>query len=878
MHMRESQRKDVNATQTAQAFCFPPFRFDLASEELWRDGELVFLKPKALAVLRYLLEHPQRLITKAELLENVWRSVHVSDAVLKTQVSEIRLALEDCASAPRFIETAHARGYRFIAAVQKMVAAPAAPPAVALPGAATFVGREPQLGYLQRAFASAASGRRQVVFVSGAPGIGKTSLVEAFADGLSRHGGVTFARGQCVNQNGAGEPYLPLLEALARLGRAPDRAALVMVLHQHAPTWLSQLPALSQGPELPAQPTVGLGAAPERMLRELAEALEVFAVHQPLVLLFEDVHWADPSTLAWMAYVARRPDPTRLMLIATYRPLELDGSAPPLAAVKRELDLQQRCEELALPSFVRADVEAYLARRFGTHAFPAGFAELLLVHTGGSPLFLNKLLDSWIQRHWLQQEGGVWRLSAELDALRASIPASIVALIETEGDRLTQMERMVLEAASVAGVEFSAASVSAALSQEVVAIEEVCLRLARRGQFIRQACAFEWPDGTVAAGCEFIHELYRQTTYERIGAARRAQLHQRIGERQEAAYGARARDVAVELALHFQRGGDRNKALSYWRAAGEQALARSAYREAADNFEQALALLPYMVDEEERLRFELELQVAIGGALGMTRGHAAHEVERRYARARQLCRDLGETQRLTQTLSSILVFYLVRGDYRTVCELGSASSSVGGQSCEEQASLEVDVVVGIAQTFMGELAPARARLERVMTLCESTPSFSEGIQMLDTSALARTMSGVTLWLLGYPDQALQVELETLACGERLDDPCTIALASTTLTLVLQLRRESRRVVERLDASIAHSERHGFVYYLANLRMLGQFSVAEESGDWEARSGEIVDRVGGHTRHGRQIGRHAPVLAGCSRPRSAWAALRGVCPT
>jgi DNA-binding winged helix-turn-helix (wHTH) protein/predicted ATPase len=842
--------EDADAAEPVHALSFPPFCLDLVNEQLCRDGEIIFLKPKAFAVLRYLLENPQRLVTKTELLDNLWSGMHVGDAVLKMQLSAIRLALGDKPRAPLFIETAHGRGYRFIRAVRKLVTAPVVNETASM---GWFVGREAELAHLRRALARAGAARRQVMFVTGPAGIGKTSLLEAFCDSLAGRGEMTFARGQCVNQYGVAEAYLPLLEALTRIGRASDRSALVAVLQRHATTWLSQLHGLLDGHDHPVQPTVGLVAAPERMLRELTEAMEAFARDTPLVLLLEDVHWADPSTLAWIAHVARRSDPTRLLLLATYRPLEVDAQAHLLGAVKRELELQQHCQELALSLFTRDDIDAYLAARFKAHHFPPALTQLLLARTGGSPLFLKQLLDSWIERKLLRHESDKWQLATELDTIGASTPVSIASLIECESDRLTDAERQVIEAASVAGLEFSVASVAAALGLDLVLVEESCLRLARRGQFIRSAGSVEWPDGTTAARCEFIHELYRHTTYERIGVARRAQLHHRIGERQEAAYGERAKDIAVELALHFVRGGERRRAMLYWRAAGEQSLGRSAYREAVENFEQALALLPHVRDERERLHLELELRVAVGGALGMTLGHAAPQVEQHYARARKLCQDLGETQRLAQTLSSVLIFYLVRGVYRTVCELGGSSPRLEAQTCDEQAHLEASIVVGTARAFMGELGNARQQLEQAIVFYDSTQSTQGTIQMLNTGALGRTMLGVTLWLLGYPDQGLRLQREALAIGQRFRDPCTIAMASATLTLLLQLRGDSRELLDRLDPAVAHCEKHGFIYYLSNLRMLGGVSAAAEAGDWKERLDSTMDAWKGIRATGADFG-------------------------
>ncbi len=834
--------RDARARAALSWFSFAQFSLDPSNERLWCAEQPITLKPKAFAVLRYLLENSQRLVTKVELLDSVWGGASVRDSVLKAQLRDIRLALGDDAMAPRFIETAHRRGYRFIAAVSKVK--PTVPDAAEQAHEGRFVGRESELSCLNRAFETAESARRQVVFVTGPPGIGKTSLINAFADQLQRRAAALVARGQCVNQYGAGEAYLPLLEALGRIGRGPDRSALVSVLRRHAPSWLSQLPELLEGNEGPEQPTVGSSAAPERMLREMAEALEVFALQRPLVLLLEDVHWADPSTLTWIAYVARRTDPTRLLVLATYRPLEVEMSEHPLAGVKRELEIQQRCRELAVPFFSRADADAYLAQRFAGHRFPSELSALLSIRTAGNPLFLIHLLDSWVDQRLIRREAQRWTVGVELGELSSFTPASIVSLIANETERLPASARSLLEAASVAGFEFAAASLAAALDQELTRVEDVCLSWARRGQFIRLAGKAQWPDGTVTTRYEFIHSIYQHTIYERIGPARQAQLHQRIGERQEAAFGERANEVAVELVLHFGRGGDHKRALRYMSVAGEQALQRSAYREAIEHFRRALELLPELCDEEERLRTELTLQVAIGAALGMTLGHGAPEVEQRYGRARELCNALGEAPRLTQTMPGILVFYLVRGKYRTVCDLAQASLLLAEApehsrldfATGARSALESDVLLGTALTFMGDLREARVRLERAVQH-DRVVERSSRLQTLDATALGRSLLGVTLWLLGYPDRALQVERETLALGERSRDPSTIALATTTLTLVLQLSRDPRAI----DLAVTGAEycsKHGFPYYFTELCLLGHASAAEGEQAWSQHVGPI----------------------------------------
>src|SRR5882672_1595950 len=198
-----------------------------------------------------------------------------------------------------------------------------------------LVGRDIELAQLQNCWEKALNGARQMVFVTGEPGIGKTSLVEAFLQSLAA--GLWLGQGQCIEHYGAGEAYLPLLSALGHLGRGPDGQQLIGLLRQQAPTWLVQLPALLTDEEFGALQRKTAGATKERMLRELAEALEVLTAERPLVLVLEDLHWSDPSTLDLLAFVARRSYPARLLLIGTYRPNEMLATGHPLRGVVQEL-------------------------------------------------------------------------------------------------------------------------------------------------------------------------------------------------------------------------------------------------------------------------------------------------------------------------------------------------------------------------------------------------------------------------------------------------------------------------------------------------------------------------------------------------------------
>src|SRR5262245_6158730 len=249
---------------------FPPFRLDPANQRLHCADRVIALRPKTFGVLHYLAERANRLVTKDQLLDGVWPGLSVSDAVLKGCIREIRDALGDDAAAPRFIETVHRRGYRFIAPVLT-AGRPWQPELVA--ESLSAVGRETELARMESWLSRSLRGERQLIFVTGEPGIGKTTLVDVFVERIGDPT-ISVGRGQCVEHHGIGEAYLPILEAVGRLCRGPRGNRLVEILRQHAPTWLAQLPALVDSGDNAFHQQVR-GTTPQRMLRELAEALEV---------------------------------------------------------------------------------------------------------------------------------------------------------------------------------------------------------------------------------------------------------------------------------------------------------------------------------------------------------------------------------------------------------------------------------------------------------------------------------------------------------------------------------------------------------------------------------------------------------------------------
>jgi len=585
---------------------FGPFRFDETNECLWQGSQPIPLRPKAFAVLKYLITHKGVLVTKQQLLHDVWPNTYVSDAVLKDCIRQLRQVLNDDAKAPQFIETSHRRGYRFIASViggkpsLDDAATPAAIPYTQPPNVpgttARILGRDAALSQLGQWLEIALTGNCQTVFVTGESGIGKTTLVEAFLQAIGSN--ICILRGQCLEQYGSGEAYLPILDALSRLGAEHD-AHIIEVLRNCAPTWILQIPHLTTIGQRAALQHEILGITRERMLREIAEALELMTATTPLVLFLEDLHWSDYSTLDLVAFLARRRRRARLLLIGTYRPVEVIVNEHPLRGVKQELQLHKLCHELALEYLTLESVCGFLQITFPKHQLPAAFAAIIHKRTEGNPLFIVNLIEFLVQEKIIAERDGCWKLEVDLSEVELAVPDNIREMVDKHVERLDPAEQHVLEGASVVGMDCSAVAISAGLDEDIVRIEEICDGLARKHHFLWPAYLAELPDGTITPRYRFIHALYLDVLYKRVALTRRRLIHGRIGKRGESLYGNRVGEIAAELAVHFEQSHDYVRAVKYLLMAAENAMRRSADHEAIALSKHGLELLKALPQSAE---------------------------------------------------------------------------------------------------------------------------------------------------------------------------------------------------------------------------------------------------------------------------------------
>jgi predicted ATPase len=629
---------------------FGPFRLETPPACLWRGAQAIPLRPRTGAVLQYFVEHPGQLVTRGELRQHVWAGTHVSDTVLRVCIREIRAALADTVAAPQYLRTVGRQGWQWLGPGAAAVGARAA--------ARPLVGRQAEVAALGRWYARAARGERQLGFLSGAAGIGKTTVLDLWSAPLAAGRG-WLGRGQCAEHYGDAEPYQPLLEALGQLSRGPAGPALLAVLRRWAPLWLVQLPGLVSAADLERVQRQVQGAPAGRMRRELAAALAALTAATPLVLVLEDLHWSDRATLECLAYLAQQREPARLLVVGTYRPVEVVVHAPLLRGLVQELCGRGQAVELRLEGLAAAEVATYVAQRLGGPVAPA-LAAVLAERTDGHALFLVHLVDELVAQDAVCWQAGAWRLRAGAEALAAQLPVGVRQLLARRLEALPAATRQVLEGASVVGREFAVAAVAAGLQWPVAAVAAQCEVLAAQAAWLADTGLATWPDGTCGGRYRFQHVLYQQVLYAQLGTARRRELHQRIGGGLEAGYGAQAGDIAAPLALHFERAGEVVRALHFIQQAADNATRRNAHHDAVAILTKGLALLATLPESPARAQHELALLLLLGQRLMAAKGHAVPEVGKTYTRAHTLAQQVGEPRQRCQALQGLYRFHVLQ--------------------------------------------------------------------------------------------------------------------------------------------------------------------------------------------------------------------------
>lgn len=448
-----------------------------------------------------------------------------------------------------------------------------------------FVGRTRELAQLSAAFSRASAGAGTTVVITGDAGMGKTALLDRFLQAReTRTANAMVCRGQSVEHSGAGEAYSPVIDALMPMVAYPGYG-LHEPVRTHAPSWQSQFHGVYANQEAASSPP-----APARLARELGDALSAAARSRPLVMILEDVHWADPSTIELLRHLAHRATRIALLLIATCRGEEAAAAGSSVNQALTELEARGICDSIELSRLDEATLREYLDRRFGLGEDSAQLASLLFKATEGHPLFAVSLVQLFIQRGDLQHTGQAWRLTTPIDRLRVVIPRTVEAVIRRKLAALEDADRRLLQHASIEGQEFSTAVLSALTGDDSATLEERLEALAKGPRLVAVVGPERYVDATWGARYQFAHAVYHNLVYQDLTPSRRAGLHRQVGDRLLTLHGGRTRAIAAQLARHFKEGRDWDRAFEYYIEAGDNSMMLSATLEAEGHYSQAIGL------------------------------------------------------------------------------------------------------------------------------------------------------------------------------------------------------------------------------------------------------------------------------------------------
>ena len=766
---------------------FDEFELDEANARLLGNGKAVVLAPTPFNLLCALARQPATLLTKNALLDAVWGHQFVSESVLKTAISDLRTALGDNPREPRFIETVSRRGYRFIA---RPAAAPPAPPlpttvaAARLPPSPSFIGRADAVARLRQAWDQACSGQRAVVWVAGEPGIGKTTLIEHFVGSL---GSIACARGQCVEHFGTGEPYLPVLEALAELCRG-DRT-LPALLRSVAPTWLLQLPWLGTAEERDALRRELAGVGPDRMLREMGELLDRYTEEHPLLLVTEDLHWSDRATIQLIDHVARRRGRARLLWLSSFRLAEVIALDHPLNPLRQELRLHRLCQEVVLDPFSETEVSDYIAQRSPSLARDEAFVRALHERTDGVPLFVSSVITDVMER--TPDDAAV---EARLAAV--AVPENLAAIIDHYIARLGSDPRALLSAAAVSGVEFRADTVALALERDVASVAHACEELVREQVWIIAPRAAEG-DEAAEPPYAFRHALFRQVLYERTAPSARTHLHRKVGAALERERSAGVPVAAAELAMHFDRARQPMTALRYYAEAAEAALLHFSPASCIGLTERASALLQQAPEGGERNALEIAIATLHGVAAFQALG-VGSETRNAFERAHALLQGMPGHAMRGRLLHGFGYVLSLRGEYAQALAVGQHAEALAAGSDDPALMLAACIVNGEVHQLQGRPQAALAWIERGLATAATLDPAASEIFVADPQVTLLGMLAIELVHRGRVEQARSQVQRSHERARELRQPMTQLVATWQDALVEVRLGNAERVAVLAD--------------------------------------------------------------------------------
>jgi predicted ATPase len=682
-------------------------------------------------------------------------------------------------------------------------------------GLTPLVGREAEVTLLRERWAQARDGLGQVVLLSGEAGIGKSRLVQVLQEHIAAepHTRLEWRCSPYTQQS----PLHPVIAHLHRLLRwRPDDtpaeklhtleetlAAYGLALPEVVPLFaaLLSLPLPERYPPLTLTPE----QQKQKTLEALLAWLLIEATRQPVLFIVEDLHWIDPSTLEFLTLFLDQGPAARMLTLLTCRP-----------EFRSPWGFRAHLTSLTLNRLPRPQVPQMIARMTSGKALPPEVVEQIVTKTDGVPLFVEELTKMVLESGLLREGEDHYELTRPLPpfALPATLHDSLMARL----DRLATVKDVAQQGATI-GRTFAYE-----LLQAVSPLDAATLQHGLR-QLVEAELVYQRGVPPQAIYM-FKHALIQDAAYQSLLRSTRQQYHQRLAQVLEVQFPETATTQPELLAHHYTAADLNAQAVPYWQRAGQRASERSAYLEAIAHLTKGLEVLSTLPDTPERTQHELDFQLTLGPALMVIKGFTAPEVERVYTRARALCQQVEETPQLFPALWGLWRFYTGRGELQTTRELGEQLRALAERGQDPMLLVQACHALGPTLFWLGELAPAQARLAQGIAHYDPQQHHAHlRYGGHDPGWCCQSYAAWTLWVRGYPDQALRQEQEALRLAQKLAHPFTLTCAMDWVAWVHQFRREGPATQAQAEAAMPMASEHGFVQWLAQEQILRGWALA-----------------------------------------------------
>jgi class 3 adenylate cyclase/predicted ATPase len=685
-----------------------------------------------------------------------------------------------------------------------------------------LVGREQEIGLILERWELVKDGMGQVVVLVGEAGIGKSRLVHVMKERLADEAHTALeCRCSSYAQRSALYPVTELLERLLQLRREDspkDRVAkLEGALSRYRLPGSEMVPALASLLSLPDDeryPPLALSPGGRRQ-KSLEAVLRLFlaeAQERPVLLIVEDLHWIDPSTLELLGLLVEQAPTARLFVLLTCRP-EFGVPWPP----------RSQMTQITLNRFTRRHTEIMVDRVTAGRKLPAEVLAQIVAKTDGVPLFVEELTKTVLESGVVRSEGDRYELAGPLPS--PAIPATLQDSLMARLDRLGAA-KTVAQMGAVLGREFSYDLLQAVSSFDERPLREGLERLLEAELLHQRGMA---PPVTYV----FKHGLIQDVAYQSLLRSTRQRYHRRTAEVLGEQFPETAESQPELVAHHFTEGGLSGQAIVHWRRAGQRAIERSASVEAIGHLDKALDQLKSQPDGVDRQRHELELQTTLGSVLMAAKGYAASEVEAAYARARELCEQLGESSQLFTVLRGLWGFHVVRADLQTAHELGEQCLALAERAPTPVALVWAHYQLGMTLFHLGELVSAQHHFRQSLAAYDREKRRAPRA-LQDPGVACLSYMGMVSALLGFPDEARQRSHEAIGLAEKLSHPFSLAYALTIGASVSQICQEVGETQARAEAANAVARQHGIPYFWAYGPILRGWALGAQG-----RAGEAI---------------------------------------